>query len=50
MEYNFGNGAIRWPIPKCIKDLSRIFAISLTVNEILTFEIIFDLRKEGQGH
>ena len=49
MDYAFITDAIRWQISKSIKVVSRIFALALTVNEILTFEI-FGLEKVGQGH
>ena len=36
-------------VSKSIKDLSDMFAVALTINEILIFEILY-LEKVGQGH
>ena len=47
-EYNIRNGTILWQIANCIKVVPRIFAIALTISEILTLQI-FTL-KVGQGH
>ena len=48
MEYNFHNGLIRWQISQSIKIIFNIFALALTVSEIVMFEI-FDLEKVGHS-
>ena len=42
MEYNIGSDAIRWRTLTCIKLITQIFTLALTVFEVLTFEM-FDL-------
>ena len=38
MNYNVRHGAIRWQISKSIKVVWHIFALALTVNELLNCE------------
>ena len=48
-EYILHIGAIRWQISTCIKVTGCIFALDLTISEILTYKM-FDLENLGQGH
>ena len=48
-EYNFRNDAIQWQISKSTNDVSCIYALVLTVSEMLTFQV-FDHQKLSQSH
>ena len=47
-DYNTRNGAIQWKLSTFVKVVTN-FVISLTVSEILTFQIC-DHENLGQGH
>ena len=48
-EYNVRNGAIRWRISTSVRVIRRIFAIALTVSDILMFQMC-DLGNLSQVH
>ena len=47
-EYNICSDAIRWRIPTSIKVAALVFILTVSVSEILRFNI-FDLENVGQG-
>ena len=49
MIYNIRSSVIRWQIRDILSDDNRMFALSLTVFEILVYQM-FDIESLGQGH
>ena len=50
IKCNFHNGIIRWQISKSIQVVLCIFALALTVSEILNFFYFLPSKIVGQGH